>query len=102
VLERIITDIFSTYEHRTERTNSTPPPPGTPLSFSLSDENDVKNSYLMSGFKDPAIERMIVAFDFDFHSPYAYTTFSNEQGGPVLQKMLAGQTNDNLFSLKQN
>jgi enediyne biosynthesis protein CalE5 len=72
--------------------NSPPPPPGTPGPFSMSDENSLKNSYLTPGFKDPAIERMNVAFDFD--SPDDFTTFTIEHGGPVLQKMLAGQTDE--------
>lgn len=75
-----------------KETNSPPPPPGTPGPFSMSDQNSLKNSYLTSGFKDPIIERMNVSFDFD--SPDDYTTFTIEQGGPVLQKMLAGQTNE--------
>ena len=35
---------------------------------------------------------MNVAFDFD--SPGDFTTFTIEHGGPVLQKMLAGQTDE--------
>jgi hypothetical protein len=35
---------------------------------------------------------MNVSFDFD--SPDDYTTFTIEHGGPVLQKMLSGQTNE--------
>ena len=31
---------------------------------------------------------------FDFDSPDYYTTFIIEHGGPVLQKMLSGQTNE--------
>lgn len=75
-----------------KETNSPPPPPGTPGPFSMSDQNSLKNSYLTSGFKDPIIERMNVSFEFD--SPDDYTTFTIEQGGPVLQKMLVGQTNE--------
>jgi len=75
-----------------KETNSPPPPPGTPGPFSMSDQNSLKNSYLISGFKDPIIERMNVFFDFD--SPDDYTTFTIEHGGPVLQKMLSGQTNE--------
>ena len=75
-----------------KETNSPPPPPGTPGPFSMSDQNSLKNSYLTSGFKNPIIERMNVSFEFD--SPDDYTTFTIEQGGPVLQKMLAGQTNE--------
>jgi ubiquinone/menaquinone biosynthesis C-methylase UbiE len=75
-----------------KETNSPPPPPGTPGPFSMSDQNSLKNTYLTSGFKDPIIERMNVSFDFD--SPDDYTTFTIEHGGPALQKMLAGQTNE--------
>jgi ubiquinone/menaquinone biosynthesis C-methylase UbiE len=73
-------------------TNSQPPPLGTPGPFSLSDENTLKNSYLSSGFKDPAIESMNVVLDFD--SPDDFTTFIIEHGGPAIQKMLVGQTNE--------
>jgi ubiquinone/menaquinone biosynthesis C-methylase UbiE len=72
-----------------KETNSKPPPPGTPGPFSLSDENSLKNSFLVSGFKDPAIERMNVSFDFD--SPDKFTAFTSETAGP-LQKILSNQT----------
>jgi hypothetical protein len=75
-----------------KETNSPPPPPGTPGPFSMSDQNSLKNFYVTSGFIDPAIERMNVIFDFD--SSDDFTTFSIEHGGPTLQKMLAGQTNE--------
>ena len=65
-----------------KETNSPPPPPGTPGPFSLSDENSLKNSFITSGFKDLAIERMNVTFDFD--SAYDFTTFIIET--PVLSK----------------
>ena len=71
-----------------KETNSKPPAPGTPGPFSLSDENSLKNSFIASGFKDPAIERMNVSFDFD--SPDDFTDFIIETAGP-LQKMLADQ-----------
>ena len=67
-----------------------PPPPGAPGPFSLSDENSLKNSFMISGFKDLTIERMNVSFDFD--SPEDFTTFTSETAGP-LQKILANQTN---------
>lgn len=73
-----------------KETNSLPPPPGAPGPFSLSDENSLKNSFMISGFKDLTIERMNVSFDFD--SPEDFTTFTSETAGP-LQKILAGQTN---------
>ena len=65
------------------------PPPGTPGPFSLSDENSLKNSFVISGFKNLSIERTNVSFDFD--SPDDFTTFITETAGP-LQKMLANQT----------
>ena len=74
-----------------KETNSKPPPPGTPGPFSLSDESTLKNSFMMSGFKDLNIERMKVSFDFD--SPDDFTTFTSETAGP-LQKMLANQTSE--------
>ncbi len=72
-----------------KETNSKPPPPGTPGPFSLSDENSLKNSFVISGFKNLSIERMNVSFDFD--SPDDFTTYITETAGP-LQKMLANQT----------
>jgi ubiquinone/menaquinone biosynthesis C-methylase UbiE len=75
-----------------KETNSQPPPPGTPGPFSLSDESTLKNSYLSSGFKDPAVEYMNVVLEFD--SPDDFTTFIIEHGGPVIQKMLVNQTNE--------
>jgi enediyne biosynthesis protein CalE5 len=74
-----------------KETNSLSPPPGTPGPFSLSDENSLKNSFMMSGFKDLTIDRMNVSFDFD--SPEDFTAFTNETAGP-LQKILANQTNE--------
>ena len=74
-----------------KKTNTEQPPPGTPGPFSLSDENTLKNSFMISGFKDIAIEMMHVSFDFD--SPDKFTTFTSETAGP-LQKMLANQTHE--------
>jgi enediyne biosynthesis protein CalE5 len=71
--------------------NSKPPSPGTPGPFSLSDESNIKNSFMTSGFKELNIERMNVSFDFD--SPEDYTTFISETAGP-LHKMLASQTDE--------
>lgn len=75
-----------------KETNSPPPPSGTPGPFSLSDQNSLKNFFVSSGFIDPAIERMNVVFEFD--SSDEFTTFTREHAGPVLQKMLAGETNE--------
>jgi ubiquinone/menaquinone biosynthesis C-methylase UbiE len=72
-----------------KETNSKPPPQETPGPFSLSDESNLKNSFMMSGFRDLNIERMNVSFDFD--SPEDFSTFITETAGP-LQKMLASQT----------
>ena len=74
-----------------KETNSKPLPSGTPGPFSLSDENRLKNFFIISGFKELSIERMNVSFDFD--SPDDFTTFITETAGP-LQKMLANQTID--------
>jgi ubiquinone/menaquinone biosynthesis C-methylase UbiE len=74
-----------------KETNSLPPPPGTPGHFSLSDENSLRNSFMMSGFKALTVERMNVSFDFD--SPEDFTAFTSETYGP-LQKILAKQTNE--------
>jgi enediyne biosynthesis protein CalE5 len=73
-----------------KETNSLPSPPGAPGPFSLSDENSLKNSFMISGFKDLTIVRMNVYFDFD--SPEDFTTFISEIAGP-LRKILANQTN---------
>ncbi len=74
-----------------KETNAPPPPPGSPGPFSLSDENSLKNSFMISGFKDLNIERMNVSYDFD--SLEDYTTFTSETIGP-LQKVLANQTSE--------
>jgi ubiquinone/menaquinone biosynthesis C-methylase UbiE len=74
-----------------KETNSKPPPPGTPGPFSLSDENSLRNSFVISGFKDLTIERMGVMFDFN--SPDDYTSWASETAGPLL-KMLATQTSE--------
>jgi ubiquinone/menaquinone biosynthesis C-methylase UbiE len=74
-----------------KETNSQPPPPGTPGPFSLSDENSLKNSFMIAGFKDPAVERMNVSFEFD--SPSDFTAWTTETAAP-LQKMIASQTRE--------
>jgi enediyne biosynthesis protein CalE5 len=83
--------IYTTMNIVMKETNSLPPRPGTPGPFSLSDENSLKSSFMMSGFKDLTIERMNVSFDFD--SSEDFTAFTSETAGP-LQKMLANQTNE--------
>lgn len=74
-----------------KETNRKPPYPGAPGPFSLSDENNLKDSFMKSGFNRLHIERMNVSFDFS--SPDDFTTFISETAGP-LQKMLADQTNE--------
>jgi ubiquinone/menaquinone biosynthesis C-methylase UbiE len=74
-----------------KETNSKPPPEGTPGPFSLSNESNLKNSLMMSGFRDLYTERMNVSFEFD--SPEDFSTFITETSGP-LQKMLANQTDE--------
>jgi len=71
-----------------KETNNKPPAPGTPGPFSLSDKNNLKNSFIRSGFKDLVTERMTVSFDFE--SPDDFTDFITETAGP-LQKMLVDQ-----------
>ena len=64
-----------------KETNSKLPPLGTPGPFRLSDENSLKNSFMISGFKDLTIERMNVSYDFN--SPEDFTAFTNETAGPL-------------------
>jgi hypothetical protein len=45
-----------------------------------------------SGFIDIAIESVNVVSNFD--SPDDFTTFTIDHGGPALQKVLAGETNE--------
>jgi enediyne biosynthesis protein CalE5 len=74
-----------------KETNS-PPPPRTPGPFSMSDQNNLKKLYEESGFIHPIIERINVVSDFD--SSDDFTAFTIEHGGPTLQKILAGETNE--------
>jgi ubiquinone/menaquinone biosynthesis C-methylase UbiE len=74
-----------------KETNS-PPPPITPGPFSMSDENNLKILFEESGFIHPVIERINVISNFV--SSDEFTTFTIEHGGPTLQKILAGQTNE--------
>jgi len=74
-----------------KETNS-PTPPIMPGPFSMSDENNLKILFEESGFIHLVTERINVVFNFD--SPDDFTTFTIEHGGPNLQKILAGQTND--------
>jgi ubiquinone/menaquinone biosynthesis C-methylase UbiE len=81
-----------------KETNSPPPSPGTPGPFSLSDENTLKNSFLTAGFKNLALERMNVSFDFD--SPADFTAFILETSGPLL-KMITNQTLERRGEIKK-
>jgi enediyne biosynthesis protein CalE5 len=74
-----------------KETNS-PPPPGTPGPFSMSDQNSLKKLYEESGFIHPLIEIKNVLFDFD--SSDDFTAFTIDHGGPTLQKILAGETSE--------
>ncbi len=73
-----------------KETNSLPQ--GTPGPFSMSDQNNLKKFYEDSGFIHPAIERINVVCDFD--STDDFTAFTIDHGGPALQKILAGETNE--------
>jgi len=73
-----------------KETNS--PPQGTLGSFSMSDQNNLKKIYEESGFMHHIIERINVVSDFD--STDDFTAFTIDHGGPALQKILAGQTNE--------
>jgi SAM-dependent methyltransferase len=81
-----------------KETNSPPPPPGTPGPFSLSDENSLKNSFLTSGFKALALEKISISFDFD--SPVDFTAFILETSGPLL-KMITNQTLERRGEIKK-
>jgi ubiquinone/menaquinone biosynthesis C-methylase UbiE len=74
-----------------KETNSKPPPPGTPGPFSLSDENSLKNSFITSGFRDNAIEKMNITLDFE--SADEFTNFVLETSSSV-QTTLANQNHE--------
>ena len=73
-----------------KETNS--PPPRTPGPFSMSDQNNLKKFYEESGFIHPVTEIKKVLFDFN--SSDGFTAFTIDHGGPALQKVLAGETNE--------
>jgi ubiquinone/menaquinone biosynthesis C-methylase UbiE len=73
-----------------KETNSLPQ--GTLGPFSMSDQNNLKKIYEESRFMHPAIERINVVCDFD--STDDFTSFTIDHGGPALQKILAGETNE--------
>ena len=73
-----------------QETNS--PPPRTLGPFSMSDQNNLKKLFEESGFIHIVIERIKVVSDFD--SSDDFTAFTIDHGGPALQKVLAGETNE--------
>jgi enediyne biosynthesis protein CalE5 len=73
-----------------KETNSQPQ--GTLGPFSMSDQNKLKKFYEESGFMHPVIERINVVSDFV--STDDFTAFTIDHGGPALQKILAGETNE--------
>jgi len=70
-----------------KETHSPHPPGGAPGPFSLYDENILKESFIRSGFKDIALERMNVACEFD--SAESYEIFTYE-----LHSMLVNETEE--------
>jgi ubiquinone/menaquinone biosynthesis C-methylase UbiE len=73
-----------------KETNSVPQ--GTLGPFSMSDQNNLKKFYEESGFMHHIIERINVVSEFD--STNSFTAFTIDHGGPALQKILAGETNE--------
>ena len=73
-----------------QETNS--PPPRTLGPFSMSDQNNLKKFFEESGFIHTAIERIKVISDFESSDDFA--AFTIDHGGPALQKVLAGETNE--------
>jgi ubiquinone/menaquinone biosynthesis C-methylase UbiE len=72
-----------------KETKSPQPPPGIPGPFNLSDENNLKDSFITSGFTDITIERINVVFNFD--SAEDYSSFVHGTAAPV-RAMLANET----------
>lgn len=72
-----------------KETQTSPPPAGAPGPYSLSDENMLRNYFVNTGFKDIAIER--VNMTFDFGSSESYASFVHETAGP-LQEMLSNES----------
>jgi len=73
-----------------QETNS--PPPRTLGPFSMSDQNNLKKLFEESGFIHIVIERIKVVSDFESSDDFA--AFTIDHGGPALQKVLAGETNE--------
>jgi ubiquinone/menaquinone biosynthesis C-methylase UbiE len=72
-----------------KETNSPQPPPGIPGPFSLSDEDNLNDSFIKSGFRDITIERINVILHFD--SAEDYTSFVHGTAAPI-RAMLANET----------
>ena len=72
-----------------KETQTSPPPAGAPGPYSLSDESMLRNYFVNTGFKDIAIERANVTFDFG--SSESYASFVHETAGP-LQEMLSNES----------
>lgn len=62
-----------------KETHSPHPPGGAPGPFSLYDENILKESFIRSGFKDIALERMNVACELILPSPVKFLPMSYTQ-----------------------
>jgi enediyne biosynthesis protein CalE5 len=71
--------------------NNSPPPPTAPGPFSLADEKLLKDYFTGAGFKDVAIERNKMIFNFN--SPEEFTNFVCETASPV-QGMLSNQSEE--------
>ena len=80
-----------------KETNS--PLPRTLGPFSMSDQNNLKKLYEESGFIDIVIETVNVVSDFD--SSDDFTAFTIDHGGPALQKVLAGETNERRHQIEK-
>jgi SAM-dependent methyltransferase len=81
-----------------KETNSPPPPPNAPGPFSLSDENLLREYFNSSGFKDVAIERQDMIFNFK--SAEEFTNFVCETASPV-QVILSKQSEERRKKLLQ-
>lgn len=74
-----------------KETRTSPPPEGAPGPFSLSDESLLRNYFVNTGFKDVAIDRINVTFNFG--SSNEYGSFVLETAGP-LQVMLSNESSE--------
>lgn len=74
-----------------KETRTSPPPKGAPGPFSLSDESLLRNYFVNTGFKDVAIDRINVTFNFGSSNEYAI--FVLETAGP-LQVLLSNESSE--------